>query len=207
MGKEPIVSREEYQAQTERLYAKIGRVTVEAEHLSYEMFNCSVMILETRGLDQPFAQTALSGHNLESMRRLWESLTKQVYQGDDFAQDLITKLSKWIDTVNQQRNKVVHSLWYIGWGNESTVSYEDALSRQVKRATGKGEQGGLKYSSLKKDAEGFQEIIDALLELTGLVRRLNGCISLSATKEGYGNLEANFHYDEKGILRASRATQ
>jgi len=40
MGKEPKVSKEEREAQSERLYAKVGKIAVLGEHLNFAMNSC-----------------------------------------------------------------------------------------------------------------------------------------------------------------------
>jgi hypothetical protein len=41
MSKEPKVNKEDREAQTERLYAKIGKIAILGEHLNHAMFECS----------------------------------------------------------------------------------------------------------------------------------------------------------------------
>jgi hypothetical protein len=98
--KAPKVSKEARQAQTEKLYAKVGRIVVLGEHLNFAMSDCCRTILEVRGLSQNYAQTVLVGQNLENMRRTWESLIKVFYAGDADAIGMIDHLSKRLDNIN-----------------------------------------------------------------------------------------------------------
>ena len=70
MGKEPMVSKEEREAQTELLYAKIGKIVVLAEHLNFALAQCSHKVLEVKGLPQNYAQNVLVGQTIEHMRRI-----------------------------------------------------------------------------------------------------------------------------------------
>lgn len=200
MSKEPKVSKEEYKAQTEKLYAKVGKIVVLSEHLNTAMSRCSSQVLEVQGLPQNYAQTVLIGQNLENMRRTWESLMKVYYTGDPNAIDMINHLSTRLDNIIQRRNDTVHRLWYIGWGNEQTESYETATSTKGKRDIGKKGGGGIKYT--KKDTKDFEDIIDEMQKLTSLVMRFMGCVVMIVFHPdgSKGKPVANFHYDEKGQL-------
>ena len=122
MGKEPKVSKEEREAQTERLYAKVGEIAVLAEHLNFALFQCTHQVLEMKGLPQDYAQTVLVGQNLENMRRTWESLMKVHYTGDAGAIGMIDHISNRLDNIIRRRNDTVHRLWFIGWGNEEKAT-------------------------------------------------------------------------------------
>jgi hypothetical protein len=97
MSKKPKVSKEEYDAQTQRLYAKVGKIAVLSEHLNFAMLECGIQVLQVRGLPQNYAQTVLAGQTLEPMRRTWESLIKMYYAGDAAAIDMIDHLSNRVD--------------------------------------------------------------------------------------------------------------
>jgi hypothetical protein len=96
-----------------------------------------------KGLPQNYAETVLIGQNLENMRRVWESLLKLHYSGDADAIGMINHLSSRIDNITKRRNDTVHRLWFIGWGNEETESYEVASS--VKGTRHLGNKGHLQF--------------------------------------------------------------
>jgi hypothetical protein len=146
MTTESKVSKEDREAQTERLYAKVGKIAVLGEHLNFAMNRCCSQVLEVKGLPQNYAETVLIGQNLENMRRVWESLLKLHYSGDADAIGMINHLSSRIDNITKRRNDTVHRLWFIGWGNEETESYEVASSVKGTRHLGNKGQGGVKYS-------------------------------------------------------------
>jgi hypothetical protein len=200
VGKEPKVSKEEREAQTEKLYAKVGKIAVLGEHLNSAMFQCCCQVLRVRGLPQNYAQTALIGQNSENMRRTWESLMKVFYAGDPKAIGMIDHLSNRVDNVTQRRNNTVHRLWFIGWGNEETESYEAASGIKPVRDIEKKGVGGVKYT--EKDSKDFEEINDELQKLTSLVMRFSACVAmiLFHPDRSVGGPAKNFHYDAKGHL-------
>lgn len=198
MGKEPKVSKEEREAQTERLYAKVGEIAVLAEHLNFALFQCTHQVLEMKGLPQDYAQTVLVGQNLENMRRTWESLMKVHYTGDAGAIGMIDHISNRLDNIIRRRNDTVHRLWFIGWGNEEMESYEVAGSIKGTRNIGKKGQGGVKYTD--KDTRDFEEIINEIQKLTALVSRFRGCVLMPIFDPNTGKPADNFHYDTGGQL-------
>ena len=198
MSKEPKVSKEDREAQTKRLYAKVGKIVVLGEHLNFAMLQCSHKVLEVSGLPQNYAQTAIFGQTLEPMRRTWESLMKVHYAGDADAIGMIDHLSDQLDNIIGRRNDTVHRLWFIGWGNEETESYEVAGSIKGTRAIGKKKGGGVKYTD--KDTKDFEKIIEGMQKLTALVARFEGCVVMPVFDRNAGKPANNFHYDANGQL-------
>jgi hypothetical protein len=113
---------------------------------------------------------------------------------------MIDHLSNRLDNIIRRRNDTVHRLWFIGWGNEETESYEVAASIKAVRDIGKQGVGGVKYTD--KDTKDFEEIIDELQKLTSLVMRFMGCVAMIVFHPdgSVGRPVANFHYDAKGQL-------
>ena len=106
---------DEENRQIEGLYASIGRIAVHAEHLNHAMQQCCIMLLRGRDEENELVDTALAGHNLESMRRVWISMMKLHYRGDTEVTGMIDHLSRRIDAIAQRRNDTIHRLWFIGY--------------------------------------------------------------------------------------------
>jgi hypothetical protein len=168
------------------------------EHLSFAMNRCCSQVLEVKGLPQNYAQTVLIGLNLENMRRMWEPLLKLHYSGDAAAIGMIDHLSARIDNIIRRRNDTVHRLWFIGWGNEETESYEVAGSIKGTRPLGAKAQGGIKYTD--RDTKDFDEIVGEIERLTSLVQRFGACVVMPVFQAGTGKPGNNFHYDD-GMLK------
>jgi hypothetical protein len=198
VGKEPKVSKEERESQTERLYAKVGKIAVLGEHLNFALFECSHKVLEVKGLPQNYAQTVLIGQDLERMRRTWESLMKVHYTGDAEAIGMIDHISNRLDDIIRRRNDTVHRLWFIGHGDEETKSYEVAGSIKGTPDIGKKGRGGVKYTD--KDTRNFEEVISEMQKLTALVSRFMVCVVMPLFDAHTGKPANNFHYDGGGQL-------
>jgi len=197
VGKEPTGSKEEREAQTELLYAKIGKIVVLAEHLNFALTQCSLEVLEVKG-PQNYAQTVLIGQTIENMRRTWESLMRVHYIADTEAIGMIDHISDRLDKIIRRRNDTIHHLWLIGRGNEETISYEVAGSIKWTRDIGKGSQGGVKCTD--RDTRDLEEIISEMQKLAALVWRFSGCVAIPIFDPNTGKPGNNFHYDGKGQL-------
>ena len=192
MKQEPKVSKEERTRQTDELYAKIGKIVVLSEHLNHAMFiNCVLHLGIKENLSEDYSHTLLTGNNLENMRRRWEALMKLAFKDDASIIEAINHISKRLDNLITRRNNVVHNLWFIGWGNESTESYEVANGQKKKLNIGSKGTGGVEYSN--KDSKDFDEIINKIQELTALILRFTGIFL------GH-EFSKNFHYDENKQL-------
>lgn len=200
MSKEPKVSKEAREAQTEKLYAKVGQIVVLSEHLNSAMSECCLTVLEARGLPQDYARIVLVGQNLENMRRTWESLMKVYYAGDADAIGMIDHISNRLDNIIRRRNDTAHRLWFIGWGNDETETYETATSIKATRDIGKKGAGGVRYTD--KDTKDFEKIIEEEQKLASIVRRFMGCVAMHIFHpNGHAGKPAkNFHYDANGQL-------
>lgn len=166
---------DEFERQIESLYASIGRIAVLSEHLNHAMGQSCVLLLKGRNDIHQLADTALAGHNLESMRRVWVAMMKLAFRGDRTTTDMIDHLSGRIDKVTQRRNDTIHRLWYIGYGHEDTTSFEVAESTKYLRDSRERGSGGIRVS--KRDSQDFAEIIEEIDSLTKLVWRLCLCVA------------------------------
>jgi hypothetical protein len=201
---EPKVSREQWEAQTERLYARVGKIVVLSEHLKFAISLCCLQVLQVRGLPQGYAQTVLAGQNLEAMRRTWEALMKLSYVGDADAIGMISHLSDRLDNIIARRNDTVHRRWDIGWGNEQTESYEVATGTRTERNIGKKGRGGVKFTD--KESRDFEEIIEEIRKVSSLVMRFGACIAHAMSGPDRGKPINNFHYDAEGRLHDAPPT-
>ena len=117
---------------------------------------------------------------------------------------MIDHLSNRINNITRRRNDTVHRLWFIGWGNEETETYEVASSIKSARDIGKKGQGGVKFTS--KDTTDFEEIIAEFKSLNALLHRFQACILLPTLNPGVGR-PANdfqpvnqFHYKQGALV-------
>ena len=113
---------------------------------------------------------------------------------------MIDHLSNRIDNIIKRRNGTVHRLWFIGYGNDETETYETAVSIKAARDIGKKSVGGVRYTG--KDTKDFEEIIEEMQKLTSLVQKFRGCVAMLVfyPDGSVGKPVKNFHYGAKGQL-------
>ena len=120
------------------------------------------------------------------------------YTGDAGAISMIDHISNRLDNIIRRRNDTVHRLWFIGYGNEETESYEVAGSIKGTLDIGKKGRGGVKYTD--KDTSDFEEVISEMQKLTALVSRFMVCVVMPILDPDTGKPTDNFHYDGTGQL-------
>lgn len=197
MAKKPKVSPADREKQTAVLYEHVGRIVVDVEHLNQAMYIACLFILTSHGLPQPYASTVLAGMNLEPMRRMWTALMKQHMEGDKKALEMIDHVSGRIDKANSARNQIVHKVWYIGWGNDETETYEIAAGSRAVRDMKKG---GTRI--LNRDTKHFGEVLQEIQTLSDIALRMHAC-ALMTGKPAF-SFAHNFRYDDGRLIRASQ---
>ena len=106
------------------------------------------------------------------------------YSSDENSQKIVNAISKRVDSINRRRNNMVHRLWFIGYGSGPSDSYEVATGIK----TTQDPEGGVKHNVL--DSKTFQEIIDELKVVKGLVDRVCACVSNNR------EMSKNFHFSK-----------
>jgi len=86
-----------------------------------------------------------------------------------------------------QRNDVIHSTWFIGYGNDQTTDFSNASGYKHKRSkTGAG------VKSFDVSPSHFDSLANQAEELAKLFLRLNGCFAFDHS------ISNNFKIDENG---------
>lgn len=171
-------------------YAAIGRVVVLAEHCTDHlriaamhlsgMFNRRQMIFRslTRGIPAgawPDAVEALLGETLE----------------DHDDREVVTALLARYRGLNTERNRVVHSRWFIGWKS----SDEEGTPEEVAGVSWptRGKKLGPKPRS-KASLDELRTVGDELREMADAFAALSGLLVLREP----GRIARNFEKDESG---------
>jgi hypothetical protein len=148
-----------------------------SEHLNHAMAQTCVLLLKGRNDKHELADTALAGHNLESMRRVWVAMVKLAFRGDIVTTDMIDHLSERIDKATQRRNDTIHRLWYIGYGPDDATSFEVAEGMKYLRDSRQRGSGGVRVS--KRDSQDFSELIEEIDSLTRMIWSFCLCVAFN----------------------------
>ncbi len=174
--------------QTGELYANIGEFVVKFEHVCHAMQTAIIFMIHGQGLkNQQVANIFLAGYTADPLRTLFESLFGELVKPNDNERKIIKNIFSRIQKLTEKRNDVVHSTWYIGWGNEQTQDFSEAPGHRLH----KNKQGAA-LKSFKYKAEDFSAFVEEAEKLSSLVMRLHGCIT------GGFSIEKNFKTNESG---------
>jgi len=158
--------------QTKELYSNIGEFVVKFEHLCHAMQSAITFMIQTQGLqNQQVSNILLAGYTADPLRTLFESLAGELLSLNDEEKKIIKNILSRIQKITEKRNDVVHSTWFIGWGNETTQDFSEAPGYRLHK-----NKKGAASKSFKYKAEDFSSFIKESEELCSLVQRFISCI-------------------------------
>jgi len=166
----------------------IGEFIVQFEHVCQAMQTAIRSLLYEQGLqNKSVANILLAGHTAEPLRALFESLIGEIVNPNDNEKEIIKNILSRIQEITAKRNDVVHSTWFIGWGNEATQDFSEVPGHKLH----KNKKSSV-LKSFKYKVEDFSAFAVEADKLSSLVRRLNGCII------GEFSIEENFKINDVG---------
>lgn len=174
--------------QTRELYANIGEFIVKFEHVCCTMQKAIMFMIHGQGLqNQQVANVLLAGYTADHLRTLFESLIGELINPNDKERKIINNIISRVQKITEKRNDVVHGTWFIGWGNETTQDFSEALGYKLH----KNKQGAA-LKSLKHKVEDFSTLVEEAEKLFSLVTRLGVCMTLGLS------IEKNFKTNDAG---------
>jgi hypothetical protein len=166
-------SQELRDSQTEELYRVIGKFVVKFEHVCHSIQIAIIFMLHQAGLQdqkQRVAHVILAGQTAEPLKSLFSSLVAETQSLDDSDKKIVANAVKRFELLTERRNEIIHSTWFIGWGNSETTDFSTATGFKYH----KNKQGGA-VKSFAKTVDDFSTLIDEASELAQIFHRLNGC--------------------------------
>jgi hypothetical protein len=194
VAKAPKVTEAERIAQVTEVYAWVGKIVVHGELLANAMRISCVMLLNSLKLDQQVGHALFAGQNIEAMRRFFASLFLHSFKGSNEDQQIIRKLIDQIDKANSRRNEVVHTTWFVGWGNEETEDFRDVDGIKFGHSL---TEGG--YMLTMRKIQKYKNLYDDLERLTKLVEAVHPAMLISAVRNTA--FHESFDFDTEGKLR------
>ncbi len=184
-----------WERDTDKLYRAIGEFLVKFESVCDAIQRCIMGLLQQGGLrDQRVSQILLAGMTAEPLRTLYASLVAQTQTltEDDriISSNAVSRFQKLIE----ERNDIVHSTWFIGYGNEDTVDFSQAHGLKFHK-----NKNGLAIKSFGRKAEDFQVLSEEAQSLFDIFIRLYGCMLIGLP------LEKNFHVSADGRVSVTQS--
>src|SRR5688572_14581111 len=112
--------REKYEAQTQALYAAIGRFAVKFEHVCHAMHWCITTLLRAHGLNHQGLENALlSGLTAEPTLTIFRSAINEARREtmSDADKKILKNICSRIKDLIETRNDIVHRTWFVGWAS------------------------------------------------------------------------------------------
>lgn len=157
--------------QSAELYRAIGEFTVKFEHVCHALQTTIIFMLHKAGLQQQsVAHVILAGLTAEPLKTLFAALVAETQTLDDDEHKIVNNALMRFQSLTEKRNGIIHSTWFIGWGNEQTTDFSTADAFKYH----KNKQGAA-YKSLKHTVEDFALVTAEATALAGIFQRLNGC--------------------------------
>jgi ATP-dependent DNA ligase len=165
---------ETWEKGTSAIYRSIGEFTVKFETVCSSLRNCIIFMLDGAGLkDQRIAHILLASLTVDSLKNVFENLVKLTQGLDDDEQKILRDILFRFQKLTEERNTIIHSTWFIGYGNEDTVDFSEASSYKLYR-NGKGKTMRFR----KYTAKYLDELTKEADTLSTLFNRVNGCFML-----------------------------
>jgi len=181
--------KERWRKDTDEIYRAIGEFVVKFEHVCNAVQTCIVFLLNHAGLrDQSVTQILLAGVTAEPLRTLFESLVAQTQGLNDTERKILKNALNRFQKLTVERNDIVHSTWYVGWGNESTNDFSEATGMKFHK-----NKDGAVVKFFGRKADDFRTLSEEADSLANIFQRLNGCFVGGFTVEKNFVLSADGH--------------
>jgi len=160
------------QAQSEALYAAIGRFAVKFEWVCEQMTECIIFALHSDGLrTQNLAWALLADLNANALLQSFRAVVGEVRKDHASDMRILDNVSKRVEGLIKQRNDVIHRTWFIGAASEQQGDFSEVDSWKFKK-TGTG----AKYKPRKGSVDEFNTLSNEADELANIIIRISGCL-------------------------------
>lgn len=156
------------------IYRSIGEFIVKFETVCYSIRKCIIFMLDGAGLkDQRIAHVLLASLTVDSLKNVFENLVKLTQGLDDDEQKILRNILIRFRKLTEERNTIIHSTWFIEYGNENKIDYSEASGFKLNKIV-KGET--LRFNQIT--AKNIDKLTEEAETLSTLFLRLNGCFIL-----------------------------
>lgn len=165
--------QERWKKDTDELYCSIGEFVVKFELVSHQIQIGITSLLGLAGIrNQKISQLMLAGLTAEPLRSLYESLIAETQTINDIERKMIKDALNRFQTLIQERNDIVHSTWFIGWGNERSINFSEVSGMKFHK-----NKSGAAIKSFERKVADFVKLSEEADLLAKIFLRLNGCFA------------------------------
>lgn len=175
---------------TNELYRAIGKFIVKFEHVCFNIQTGITYLLDRAGLrDQNVSQILLAGITAEPLRTLFESLVCQTQTLNAVERKILKNALSRFQVLTEQRNDIVHSMWFIGFGNECEIDFSEAAGTKLHK-----NKRGTAVKSFRKKADDFDVLTKEAEQLAKIFFQLHACFAAD------WSVEKNFVVSSDGYV-------
>lgn len=131
-------NRNKFKLQTNEYYAWIGKFINLFEHVCFELKGCCERYLEPNGVARLVPKIMLNNLTVYQLQEKFNLLSQNHFKGKNDNLLIIESVVKKVDELRVERNKMVHSQWYIGWTGPNQPEF-DSYTRKTNRKKLKSE--------------------------------------------------------------------
>ncbi|MBD2501725.1 hypothetical protein [Anabaena azotica] len=174
--------------QTNELYSAIGEFIVEFEQVCHAISLNIKFILHNDGLkNQRIPDIILAGLTADPLQSMLRSLIHELRDLDETEKKIIKNIFDRLQKLIKQRNDIVHSTWFIGWGSETESDFSVAYGMKYYKSSTSNEP-----KVFEKTYQDFNKLTEEAKKLKDVFQRLIGCLVA-----GY-SIKKNFIFDSNG---------
>jgi hypothetical protein len=185
-----------YKQDTDSLYRAIGEFVVKFEHVCHALQTGIQFMLAHAGLhNQHISQIVLAGMTADPLRTFFESLVGETQHLNEAEKSILKDVLNRFQRLTTERNIIVHSTWFVGWGNESTTDYSEVEGIKFQK-----NRSGADFQVYRRKADEFDSLSREAEVLAGIFMRLHACFS------GGWSVERNFIRSDDGHVSVPPGT-
>ena len=170
-------------------YEQIGRFVVHFEHVCFCLRFGITFVFIDQGLRNQSLSRILIDNRFMTAGPLIEAhdaiMTEIGFRDDPVQKEVLDQVSKEFHALIEERNKVVHGLWMIGWGRAD----DPDISKIAGHIGRPSKREGMRYQELPKSAEEIAQLVERAQKLGDLVMHIHMFLTTRSTGEGSVKLE------------------
>ena len=112
-------------------------------------------------------------------------MTEIGFRDDPVQKEVLDQVSKEFHALVDERNKIVHGLWMIGWARSDDPDFSK-ISGHIGRPS---KREGMSFQELPMSAEEIVQLVERARKLGDLLMHIHAFLTPQSTKEGRKKLE------------------
>lgn len=170
---------EDHREKATAILNRLGKFVVAFEDICAAMRSCLDCAFRREGLkNQSLSQAVTNGLSIFPLRRMLGSVFNSLNDQDDEDQQCVNTLLQQIEKLAEQRNRFMHSEWYLNYDYDNADDKFVAMTLSLKS----GERTGPTFATESISAAYLDDQITEAKKILVLLHRLGICLNQSGFK-------------------------